>query len=896
MRRPFVLAALCVLAVLMPRTAAATCSGDLTASPRALVVTIGSYDVEPLWGIATAAQDGVLVGEALASRGVSVRTCHGSTAAELEAEFASLASQVASDGGATWVYVRGVGYDAEAGTVLLPADVERTAFCDTEAPQRGGTLLWSGLLEPIARLETPLAAVLDLVPASTAPCTGHERPAEIAQAPGPDGLYRLVGAGPVADPVSIWTTTRPGRSALEPSAGSVAGVFSRMVRCMEPGAPMFPLMLQQVRAERYLRAELDGQASPPETWGQAASRHLEAATPACTARERTYHDGILVTGGSAPADQWTAACESGNLYACAVLDLPVEEVLNLSDGLVERVSRYCQAGVVTACVALQGRATRGSTEEQSLERACHAGVAEACMFAAQAHLGPASSLPHTLELLGRGCELGHPYACYQAASLPGHSDEERARGFRHAAGHNVEGAAIQLAYYLEDGLIPGYDAELRTGLLERACQLGQADACLQFGLMYAHGNGLPRDRIRSYELYQQACTMGSVVACANAAVRLYDGDGVEQNLERAFELGVPSCLAGRGEGCAVVARMFWDGQLVEQDRRHAVRLFRDGCDVGHTASCSWLGYTSQRVEGATLDDYGRSVFGRTRACELGETVDCVNGVSALYLYFSRVRSEEEILSGLELGARLREVSIAACEANPEGADRHSCAAAIMAQTLSSRDWPLPESQEEIAVLVQSCDAGQATVCMYLTSLGADTSDPRTSQWLTAACDGEDDWACWRAGVRAYEWTEDDAVADLADALLNDRCIDHGYTLACHSLAREGYERFTMSSWASDDVLRLACDTDDWACAVLALRRWQGPNEEAARGAADALRTACESGHPQFCGPAIEHATQYRLDASEHLDEWVNLACEHGDEDICERARSAAELHRSGQPE
>jgi TPR repeat protein len=49
---------------------------------------------------------------------------------------------------------------------------------------------------------------------------------------------------------------------------------------------------------------------------------------------------------------------------------------------------------------------------------------------------------------------------------------------------------------------------------EQACTGGEAQGCFNLGLLYARGQGVPKDECRAATLFEQACRAGMSEACA----------------------------------------------------------------------------------------------------------------------------------------------------------------------------------------------------------------------------------------------------------------------------------------------------------------------------------------------------------------------------------------------
>jgi TPR repeat protein len=86
----------------------------------------------------------------------------------------------------------------------------------------------------------------------------------------------------------------------------------------------------------------------------------------------------------------------------------------------------------------------------------------------------------------------------------------------------------------------------------QACENGNADGCVNLGIVYAHGLGVPADPARAAQLYSRAaqlyapaCDGGNAHACNNLATLVIDGRGVPRDAARAVRLYARACQLDR---------------------------------------------------------------------------------------------------------------------------------------------------------------------------------------------------------------------------------------------------------------------------------------------------------------------------------------------------------------
>lgn len=83
------------------------------------------------------------------------------------------------------------------------------------------------------------------------------------------------------------------------------------------------------------------------------------------------------------------------------------------------------------------------------------------------------------------------------------------------------------------GKILDYDLEAAAAWFYRAAEQGHAAAQFNLGLMYAEGQGVPKDSTKAVELFTQAAEQGNVDAQNNLGVMYFVGEGVTRNVEKA---------------------------------------------------------------------------------------------------------------------------------------------------------------------------------------------------------------------------------------------------------------------------------------------------------------------------------------------------------------------------
>ena len=97
-----------------------------------------------------------------------------------------------------------------------------------------------------------------------------------------------------------------------------------------------------------------------------------------------------------------------------------------------------------------------------------------------------------------------------------------------------------------------------TELLKKykdVCALGQKDACVKAGVLYAKGHGVEQNYKKSLELYKKSCHLDSDEGCYLAGMTYALGKVNEDNPTKTFNYLMKACNLQHGESCNLVARI-----------------------------------------------------------------------------------------------------------------------------------------------------------------------------------------------------------------------------------------------------------------------------------------------------------------------------------------------------
>ena len=249
------------------------------------------------------------------------------------------------------------------------------------------------------------------------------------------------------------------------------------------------------------------------------------------------------------------------------------------------------------------------------ERACQAGDAAACAAAGRMYEGkpdtnpPGGTIPRyhvaALHYHQRACQQGLAASCdaFERLMRLDGRDADCERGDV-AACKEVGDHAFGMSPFVDR---PDYARAAR--MYERACTLGDMDACAALGVLYQSGGpkaGPDHAAVRDYDkarhYYRLACDGGREGSCLGLQV---------VDVLQAAESG---CAAGEAAACRELAWRTSLGNEVPRDPVRAADLARRACDGGDALGCALLGVFLADGQGVPPDPAGaRAMFLRARA-------------------------------------------------------------------------------------------------------------------------------------------------------------------------------------------------------------------------------------------------------------------------------------------
>jgi len=116
--------------------------------------------------------------------------------------------------------------------------------------------------------------------------------------------------------------------------------------------------------------------------------------------------------------------------------------------------------------------------------------------------------------------------------------------------------------------------------LRRSADQGLAEAQLQLGLLYDHGDGVPQDYAQAAGWYRKAALQNSADAEYNLGVLYERGEGVPQDYAQAADLYRRAATQGLASAQFNLALLYDNGQGVERDFTQAASWYRKAAEQG----------------------------------------------------------------------------------------------------------------------------------------------------------------------------------------------------------------------------------------------------------------------------------------------------------------------------
>lgn len=201
--------------------------------------------------------------------------------------------------------------------------------------------------------------------------------------------------------------------------------------------------------------------------------------------------------------------------------------------------------------------------------------ATACNADADDALGK-NDIPRAIDSLNRACAFGDFHSCaregvYLTTNPQKDGDAKRAIMLLQEAcdGNDALGC---------EKLAASQGDQKAAQLYDKACGLGDNNACGLLAPMLQHGTGTAVDHARAVQLAQQSCDSGAAVGCTALGESFAEGWNGVTNQAQAIDLFTKSCAMNDGKGCADLANL-------TTDPSEAAKLRAKACANGYQAAC-----------------------------------------------------------------------------------------------------------------------------------------------------------------------------------------------------------------------------------------------------------------------------------------------------------------------
>lgn len=293
-------------------------------------------------------------------------------------------------------------------------------------------------------------------------------------------------------------------------------------------------------------------------------------------------------------------CGGGDGLACAVLGRHWENGLGAVWAPRNAIRFYelaCTAGTGLGCMGLGRMYARGygvavdrAKAKAYFDRAhslwlaaCLGSELRWCTYAAgsaSAHEGE----PTANELYQRACDHGIARGCIHLL----HNQLEEPTRLRDATMHELERWCSLGASAACEELASAYDQpngprdpERAAALTQRACLLGEPQACVKLGILHEIETGIPRDDAVARRYFNHACNRGAPMGCLYLAQDTDVAGGSPREVARAAQRG---CEMGSIEACDLLINLY----VAYRDEEAATHWATETCRVGFFNGCQYL--------------------------------------------------------------------------------------------------------------------------------------------------------------------------------------------------------------------------------------------------------------------------------------------------------------------
>ena len=143
--------------------------------------------------------------------------------------------------------------------------------------------------------------------------------------------------------------------------------------------------------------------------------------------------------------------------------------------------------------------------------------------------------------------------------------------------------------------------EQKLAATTKKAEAGDAFAQYNLGLIYAQGDGVPKDATKAVEWFQKAAVQGDARAQRNLGLSYAYGDGVPRDVANAVEWYQKAAAQGDAGALLILGLMYAYGDGVPRDATKAVEWFQKGAAQGDASAQHNLGLMYAQGDGVPKD-------------------------------------------------------------------------------------------------------------------------------------------------------------------------------------------------------------------------------------------------------------------------------------------------------
>jgi len=361
------------------------------------------------------------------------------------------------------------------------------------------------------------------------------------------------------------------------------------------------------------------------------------------------------------------------------------------------------------------------------------------------------------------------------------------------------GFILVLGLFLSTNILFADDLE-NLQEYEKACNLGNSNACIELASIYSEDNIK-----KSFEFYHKACYSGSGDTCYNLGMTYYNGlFNIVKNKNKALNLMKDACDLDYAKGCSAVGFIYNEDTDFIQKKSEGISFYAKGCELGDGDGCNNLGYIYEKGK-EVKQDYKKAIKLYDNACRFDSIAGCIslgtmysngNGVEQNYqkaMDIFNLLCELNILKGCN--------NLGVMYLNGQGIEQnYQKAIELFTKTCNQNNaqgcFNLGEIYNEkngikqnykyaINFYDKSCSLGliegcTATGIAYITQSETNQNFIKALDYFNMACSNGDSIACYNLGILYHYGKGIEQDYNSATVFYSKAC-DSGYIKGCFSL-------------------------------------------------------------------------------------------------------------------